>query len=643
MSFLTPLAFLGAILAGPIILMYMLRLRRREVLVSSTFLWQQVLQDNEANTPWQRLRRNLLLFLQLLILALLVFALARPFITVPAVSTGQIALLLDASASMNAADGQQDATRFEVAQQRALDIVETMGEDDTMTVIRVTDVPAVLAPQTQDRAVLRDAILNAEPSAARADWNAALTLAAGTSTAGATDFSLVIVGDGGVGAADALPGVQGEISYVPIGRSGGNIAITALATRSLGGDPPQLFAQVRNYGDEDAEIIFDLEVDGEIFTAERYDVPAGDTVSVVSEALPPGFQVIEAGITPATGSETQDFLADDNVAYAISEGNSTLEALVISNGNVFVDRVLGSLPTVSHINGSPEQGVPSRAFDLYIFDSYLPPTLPNGDMLIINPPRSPGIFTLGEPSEETGSPEIVEQNELTLFLDVDSLNIREFTPVTASWLEPLVAVEGGDVILAGENNGRQVGVIAFGLGNSDLPLQIAFPILMNNFMDWYRPDTAAFDTTAVRTGESLTITPPLRADRVRVTKPDGDQREFDVDSGLLIYADTDLTGVYRVEVFDGSETLQDAQFAVNLFDAVESDIAPRSEITLGQTVITEVSDEEERGQREFWRWLALIAVVILMLEWFIYHRRLAGPRGVFRPLFPNQRGATAGR
>ncbi|MBL8165950.1 MAG: BatA domain-containing protein, partial [Anaerolineae bacterium] len=85
MSFLTPLALLGALLAIPIILLYMLRLRRREVVVSSTFLWQQIVRDNEANTPWQRLRRNLLLLLQLIILALLVLALARPFITVPAV------------------------------------------------------------------------------------------------------------------------------------------------------------------------------------------------------------------------------------------------------------------------------------------------------------------------------------------------------------------------------------------------------------------------------------------------------------------------------------------------------------------------------------------------------------------------------
>jgi Ca-activated chloride channel homolog len=114
MSFLAPLAFVGALLAIPVILLYMLRLRRREVVVSSTFLWQQILRDREANTPWQRLKRNLLLFLQLLILAALVFGLARPFIVVPAVSAGQIAVLLDASASMNATDSP-DGTRFEEA------------------------------------------------------------------------------------------------------------------------------------------------------------------------------------------------------------------------------------------------------------------------------------------------------------------------------------------------------------------------------------------------------------------------------------------------------------------------------------------------------------------------------------------------
>src|SRR3954470_20552442 len=111
MAFLAPLALALSAFAAPIILLYMLRLRRRDVEVSSTMLWQQLLRDREANAPWQRLRRNLLLLLQLLILAALIIALARPFITVPTVTTGRIAVLLDASASMTATDVQP--SRFE--------------------------------------------------------------------------------------------------------------------------------------------------------------------------------------------------------------------------------------------------------------------------------------------------------------------------------------------------------------------------------------------------------------------------------------------------------------------------------------------------------------------------------------------------
>ncbi|MCA9986938.1 MAG: BatA domain-containing protein, partial [Anaerolineales bacterium] len=103
-SFLTPLMLLLGLLAAPIILLYMLRLRRQEMLVSSTMLWQRLLRDREANAPWQKLRRNLLLILQLLILALLVFALARPFLPVPSVISGSVVVLLDGSASMLATD-----------------------------------------------------------------------------------------------------------------------------------------------------------------------------------------------------------------------------------------------------------------------------------------------------------------------------------------------------------------------------------------------------------------------------------------------------------------------------------------------------------------------------------------------------------
>src|SRR3990170_3237413 len=111
MSFLTPLFLALSALALPIVILYMLKLRRREVEVSSTMLWQMLLRDREANSPWQRLRRNLLLFLQL--------------------------VLLDGSASMNAADAPGGGTRFEAARAAVRQRIDGLGPDGNMSLILV--------------------------------------------------------------------------------------------------------------------------------------------------------------------------------------------------------------------------------------------------------------------------------------------------------------------------------------------------------------------------------------------------------------------------------------------------------------------------------------------------------------------------
>jgi len=170
MGLLVPIALSVAGLSLPILFFYVLKLRRPEQVVSSTMLWQQVLRDQQANAPWQRLRRNLLLLLQLLLLFLLVLALARPYSEISTLSQGNAVVLLDASASMQATDVRP--SRFEVARDRARQLVDGLGPNDTMTLIAVADVPRVLASVTNDRAVLRQALAEAQVSNTEADWEA---------------------------------------------------------------------------------------------------------------------------------------------------------------------------------------------------------------------------------------------------------------------------------------------------------------------------------------------------------------------------------------------------------------------------------------------------------------------------------------
>jgi Ca-activated chloride channel homolog len=628
MSFLTPLAFVGAALAIPIILMYMLRLRRREVVVSSTFLWQQLLKDNEANTPWQRLKRNLLLFLQLLILLALIFALARPFITVPAVGTGQIVLLLDASASMNATD-INGTSRFEDAKRQALGEVDTMSASNTMTVIRVTDVPEVIATSTNDPLALRTAISDAKPSQARADWSGALTLAIGSSV-GATDFNVVIISDGGLGDPALLPNVPGKVTYLPVGQSSSNIAVTALATSVLPGKSPQLFTQITNYGDEEAEVVFSLSIDATLTASDFYTIPPHDNVSLVYESLPDNFAIIEATVIPSSGSQTSDYLAEDNTAWAISSGAANRRVLLMTSGNLFVEQVLSSLPSIEAFKGDLVRGLPSQAFDLYVLDGWLPAALPEGDVLIINPPRSTDLFTVGAENTVTTNPLVLASDPRMTFVDFQDVNVLSFREISdADWATPLINVDGGPLLLAGEIDGRQIAILTFDLHNSDLPLQITWPVLMSNLLNWYSPQSIISVPTGLSVGESLMISPPLTADTLQITLPDGLERTIPIDRQSIIYADTSLTGIYTLDVIKDEIVQQSQPFVVNLFEPQESDITPLP-ITLGGTVIPP-GEREDVGQLEFWSLAALLGLLILLIEWYVYHQRLRTPT-IMRPV-----------
>ena len=626
MSFLAPAAFAALAIAIPILLLYMLRLRRREVLISSTFLWRQVVQDTEANTPWQRLRRNLLLFLQLLILLLLVLALTRPFITVPTISAGKIALLIDASASMTANDVGGE-TRFSAAIEAAQRIVDNMNPQDFIALIRVADIAEPVTGYTADKNELRRALAGLEASQGPADWDTALTLAA-AGAAGAENFSIVLISDGGLGEATRLPANIPQPIYVPVGEAADNVAITALATRSLAGQPPQLFAQVTNYGDQPAEISLVIRLDDVLRLSRSGTIPPRSQLPIpFDEPIAEPFETLSAALT--FDSDMPDYLELDNRAWTVQSEMKTRRVYYVSGaGNLFLEQVLRSLPGVETFRGDPaNRRLPAEPFDLYLFDGWLPNALPDGDMLLINPPNSTAYFTVGASMAATEQVEIAaEQSPITAFVDVDEMSLLGYRAVTADWAQTLLRTPAGALLLAGEVNAQQIAILPFDLRDSNLPLLIAWPVLMANLLDWFSPADIVSLPEGVRVGDVLVISPPLLADSARITAPDGAVRELPVTGETLAYTDTGQLGLYLLEILQDGEVRQSQHFAVNLFAPGESDISPAPEAQLqlggGQTA---VASDEQLGLREFWMWLAAAALLILVIEWYVYHRRLQAP------------------
>ena len=159
MSFLSPLALLVGTLTVPLLLLYFLKVRRRQATVSSLLLWSPALRDREASTFFQRLQRDPLLILQLLALLALALALARPAVTVMGHGAKRIVVVLDTSASMKATD--VSPSRFVHAQREALNLVSGLGAGAEVMVIEAGVQPRVLAPFGHDRDQTRAAIRNA--------------------------------------------------------------------------------------------------------------------------------------------------------------------------------------------------------------------------------------------------------------------------------------------------------------------------------------------------------------------------------------------------------------------------------------------------------------------------------------------------
>jgi hypothetical protein len=617
MKFLTPAAFGFLTLAIPILLLYMLKLRRKPVQVSSTLLWEQLLRDRQANAPWQKLRRNLLLFLQLLILAALSLALARPAVQTPVVASGSLIVLLDASASMNADD--VTPSRFEAARRAVQDLIARLPPASRLTLILVGRTPQVLAAAETDPARLREVLSSAQVSQGGADWQAAFALAAGAAQ-GAREATTVIVSDGGL-PESGLPSLPGEVRYLPVGADGENLAVTALALRASASGL-QLFAEVTNYGQAERAVLLSFYLGEALLTARRLSLPPASSQSLTLDDLPDRPGVYQARRSTADGNDDLDALLLDDSAFAVYQAASARRVLLVSPGNLFLEQALAAMPGIQPFRALPGPSgalqMPAETFDLYILDGLLPEPLPPGNLLFVNPASNP-LFQVGEVfSDMTGLQ--VHEHPLTRFVDWSGVHVMQARIVQLpAWAETLVGTQAGPLVFAGEMEGRRIAALTFDLRESDLPLQVAYPILFANLLDYLVPP-AAFDASrSLRPGDSLSILPPPGVQQVAVVSPSGKAYAFTPLAGAITFTETGELGYYAVN-FIGQDSQTYQTFPVNLFDPLESDIRPRATIQVGSAEIVP-AQAEQMGQREIWPWLAGVALFVLLAEWQAYHRR----------------------
>lgn len=606
-------------LAVPLVLLYLLKMKRRERTVSSNVLWQKVIQDIQATTPFQKLRRNLLLFLQLLLLALLSLAMARPTLRSSSMEGRSVALILDGSASMRAKekDGRE---RFEAARAIALDLADGLagGKDPgEMMVIAAGRRTRVLKGFTSDRAALRRAIAEARPGDTRADPAEALELAA-AALKDRRNPEIVLVSDGAGTSLASAPGVK-SFQFLRVGETAENLAVTRLDVRPAspkmlmemkaqgeledGRYPYQVFAAVRNFGTQSRKTIVTMTFDGRLAGAREVELaPGAETTLAFKERFAPG--ALEVRI------EADDALSADNAARALVRPADEVRVALVGARNPFLERVLQSLP---YVNLSRPASLAEGGWDLVICDRQVPDPLPDTNLLLIAPDRDlPGYARRGT----VRFPDILDwQKDHALFRSVDFHDVHVAqAQQPAEELRGRVLAKGtggAPLVVLSQDPGRSFrAILTFSLADTDWPLRPSFPIFFANLLGYARDFNTLGSVPFYRTG-ALVALPPL-GDAV-VTLPSGAK----VTSTANVFAETDEAGMY--EAAWGADRRM--RLAVNLLDERESDIRPATEIPVGEGRVTAQARPREVS-REVWPWIALAVLVIAVLEWWAFHRKV---------------------
>ena len=162
MSLALPSALAFALIALPIIVFYILKVRLRQVPVSTNMFWKQIFDEKPPRSIWQKFRHLLSLLAQLLLLALMVFALADPYFSWQALKARRIVLVVDNSASMKATD--ISPTRFDAAIDRAIELTDGLRFRDEMAIVLAGSRPDVVLGMSGHVPTLKEAIRSIEVS-----------------------------------------------------------------------------------------------------------------------------------------------------------------------------------------------------------------------------------------------------------------------------------------------------------------------------------------------------------------------------------------------------------------------------------------------------------------------------------------------
>ena len=632
-----------ALLAIPIIALFILRVRLRRRQVSTLLFWDQLFEEHPPRAWWRRLRNLIALALQLAFLGLVVAALVDPLWAWQKRDARQIVYVIDNSASMSARDEAEAQPRFERVRAAARRMIASLRQHDTAAVVTAGGLPNVAIGMTADVRILGETIDSIVASDGPTRLAEAVELARRL-VADEEKREIIVLTDGADDDVTELNS-ESDVTVFGFGKKTGNTAITCFQVRRNIADATsyQVLVEVTHFGDEPVECRLDLELEGNVV----------DVIPLQLAPREPWRQTLDH-TSPAGGRlvaklDVEDALATDNEAIAVLPHRAPIPVLLVTPGSLFLRSVFESIPNVelTVVEAVPEK-IPAGTITV-VHKTKLE-NVPVGPVIVIEPQSDSNHWTIGPDIEH---PIVAKQNtDSPLMAHVRLQNVMFVGAKELQFAgEAIPLLENANDLSFYASIPREDGdalVLSISLAEGDLPLRIAFPVMMKNAVESFLSDKDEL-RPALATGQTMLIdfgnvphtvaefaegesndrraaAEHVTAEKTRqllLRSPRGQSQPISAAGTAIHLGPFDQAGMWLVgpkHIMEQPEvdlTSDDiVAIAVNLANPAESDLYPRGELVAAPQV------SFAWGGYSLWFYLSLYAVVGICIEWFLYQRRI---------------------
>ena len=578
----------------PVIMLYILKRKYKEEVISSSLLWREVYKNTRANTPWEKFKKNIMLLLQIIIILSVILALMSPSISIGGKSYKNVIMVIDNTASMNTIYNDSNS-RLEQGKTLAKEYLNSTKEGTNTYIISYDGNSNLLLNGEFNKSNTASIIDKINASYSSGDISDVVSFVKAIGDGIGEEYEALIFTDKQV----AISDINGRIVY--LGNSGLNASVDNVSHKFVD-DKVKVIANVTNNGDSLYEGDFSLYNGEELVAVEEVTLQVGESKTL-------SFQLDSLNSDYLKGElSRKDILMEDNTYYHVVNENKVKKILLVTDENVFLEKAFGIIENTEVYKTNDVSNITENdEYDLYVFDNKMPRVMPSkGSILFINP-NSNEFFNVLE-GGEIGQAKAVK-GSVSSYLEDTQFTLSEYNIIeTPYYGTNILTIDNNSIGFKGEINDRKIAALSFDLHSTDFALKKEFPILVYELGEELI-STGMVSSNNFRAGEKIVVKSSDFENEINVAYPNGDIK--DLKSGEEVKGELAL-GIYKINQNDNNES-----FSVNFPTSSESDTSVE---TIGENDNIVHGKSNLKSGFNLTPIFILLAMLVVAFEWILYKK-----------------------